>query len=82
MKYAHTKPKNYVPLRASVEEARNRGAKQDSKIKRGCRWGEEQAVKLFYLTCKLANKCSKWGSSGRFRLPELVDVGVSDELSE
>lgn len=33
MKYAHTKPKNYVSLRASIEEARNRGAKQDFKNK-------------------------------------------------
>lgn len=81
MKYAHTKPKNYVSLRASIEEARNRGGKtRFQKKSKGA--GGRRAVKLFYLTCKLANKCSKWGSSGRFRLPELVDVGVSDELSE
>lgn len=34
-----------------------------------------------FLTCKLANKCSKWGKRGRFRLPALA-VGVRDELSE
>lgn len=49
------------------------GAKCTVKNLGGC--------EITFLTCRLANKCSKWGNRGRFRLPELV-VGVSDELSE